>query len=311
MKYPMEIYSHIINTKNGKSVFSVEALFSALSPEKIGENEREGKECFPLKIFSPYSVFKCSIIHNGNGMFVNLKPQKTDALLEKVRFFNNLHMSEKIKCLSKPVQEQNASLPPCQTMTFRAGKLKGKTPATVLLESSDGVSVIESQINWLTQHLQQYPQNQTLINACKEALTLYRKGQLSSVQPALVSEIPVYVQEWKADIYHPIKENRTTYYKGSRMGIYFQRNSQSAYSIVMENVIAPIQKKEDGTVTITVSAAQENSYKKNTHYIGADDLIECVSEMKRQIDCFYDMYYKHEFKIALEHQERNRTGAGQ
>lgn len=95
MKYPMEIYSHIINTKNGKSVFSVEALFSALSPEKIGENEREGKECFPLKIFSPYSVFKCSIIHNGNGMFVNLKPQKTDALLEKVRFFNNLHMSEK------------------------------------------------------------------------------------------------------------------------------------------------------------------------------------------------------------------------
>ena len=173
------------------------------------------------------------------------------------------------------------------------------------------MSVIESQINWLTQHLQQYPQNQTLINACKEALALYRNGQLSSAQPALVSEIPVYVQEWKADIYHPIKENSTTYYKGSRMGIYFQRNSQSAYSIVMENVIAPIQKKEDGTVTITVSAAKENSYKKNTHYIGADDMIECVSEMKRQINCFYDMYYKHEFKMALEHQERNRTGAGQ
>ena len=35
MKYPMEIYSHIINTKNGKSVFSVEALFYELSHEKI------------------------------------------------------------------------------------------------------------------------------------------------------------------------------------------------------------------------------------------------------------------------------------
>lgn len=87
MKYPMEIYSHIINTKNGKSVFSVEALFSALSPEKIGENEREGKECFPLKIFSPYSVFKCSIIHHGNGMFVNLKTSENRCITGKSTFF--------------------------------------------------------------------------------------------------------------------------------------------------------------------------------------------------------------------------------
>lgn len=304
MKYPLEVgQPSIMKTKAGTTILSVEAWFTPLDQQTL-QGLNPAKEYFPLNCFSPYSVFKLSIISGGTSATGSIKPDKIYALDEKIRFFFRKSLV--------PSHNQNGAAGGsynCQKVRFKFGYHKGKSPAEVLLEN--GPNVLQQQMANLQANLQKYSFNQSLLNACQEAMALFQQGKLNSAPKQEVESIPILTQDWKADPYNPVKVDEKIakgikYYKGSKISIDYLVGSKYPFVVSIEVAKAPIRRGDDGTINFLVSNALPDSRKKLSHYISGDDLVNMVGEMKMQVQCFKQAFFYSQYSFAWNEHFKNK-----
>lgn len=135
----------------------------------------------PMEMQAAWSRFKVTILdktnNNKNVVFANIPTR--DAGYIKHRFGVVCTANE--ICVNAVSTANNASsnaVSSAFTSRFTMGKLKGKSPAQVILEGN--VNEVKQQITFLAQNLQKFPKNQTLIDACNEALFYYEEGTLQA-----------------------------------------------------------------------------------------------------------------------------------
>ena len=120
MDYPYDIITEFSRSKSGGC-----KTFSILA-NLIPQTEES-----PLKIFNSMSRFTTTIIQNGTAASINLHPSDLAQMRAVSDYAMNKYYDTKYNVSGTISESEN----PAFTARFMSGKLKGKTPADVLIEN--------------------------------------------------------------------------------------------------------------------------------------------------------------------------------
>lgn len=239
-----------------------------------------------MEIFSPYSVFRISIIQQGQGSLnATLKPDEFIPIEQKFRYCFQVQMDSIRKS-----EKQN--LPSCYTKTFNAGSNKGRTPAQLL--SQEGEKALNSQMEFLQKNLSRYPKNADLIRACQEAIQLSRQGKLMNTP-----------NPWQYDLYSGLKSNgkktrsgNTDYYQASTLAVRFVEGAKEPFSIEIMNCMAPLRIAENGLRIPLLSNVLPDSRKTASKNLSLEEMAKLIQAMRTQIDGFVNANYAKQYQLS-------------
>lgn len=317
MKNPMEIYRSVIRTDGGATILAVFSRLSVYDEKIISENEKKGKDSYPLEVWNQYSVYKFSIIGGGTSVTANMKPMTVEPILHKIRYLADRELERQL--LGKTLNQGQNCPQSGQMPTFKMGKYAGKTPAQVILE--EGEKPILEQREYLQKNLDRYPANKGMIRACDEAINLSRNGQLNASNAGKVTaQMVIYDGGWKPDIYHCKEINGKKYYSGNKIQIRYDESSKRPFVITISTVKAPIERetqpgnggpgeKGEGAVRFITSEALPNSSVTKRFFLDPDSILECFTMMKCNKDSFYQSHFAKMYEIAWKAEMENKEAA--
>ena len=210
----------------------------------------------PNKVYSDYSRHVWSIIDKTSGTKVysaNVKILSDNGLrtIQKrwEAAYNFLLEAEVKKALTGegvPASESNSSSA-CYTLKYRYGSYTGKTPAEVI--SNNGVEEIQKQIKSLESNLGKFPSNKALIDASKEAISLYNMGELKKIENSASGIFYIFNKDNNMKYF-------TTEISGGRKKLYSLQimvdiAKDNPVGVKITNATGKIIKKENGTTQIT------------------------------------------------------------
>lgn len=152
-----------------------------------------------LMLHNQFSRFTLTFIDNSGNerkvMRVNIRAHEVPLLVEEYKNANKAKFDRKLSCTGAPKEEK--SLPAAYTIRIRAGDLKGKTPAEILLADPSKEGELARHKGWLSSNLAKYPKNQDVIDAIDNALYLLSTGSLASQET--VPSATTVVEIWRKD----------------------------------------------------------------------------------------------------------------
>ena len=145
---------------------------------------------------------------------------------------------------------------------FKAGHLKDRTPAEILLEDDDGEKKLRTQRDFLADNLKKYPRNKGLIDAIDMALKLAEEGSLEKGAPSAASTGAV-IKLFSVGL-RPLQRKRRDdgkcfVYTGH---INWRLGEENPVEVEIENFYAPVEKRENGTLRVLASKKDPKSYVK-------------------------------------------------
>lgn len=187
-----------------------------------------------------------------------------DAMLQALELYKAGKLAEKGQLVQKFKEVDMKSLPFTKRIT--AGKLKGKTPVEVILQSEDpeaSIQLLKNQYSWLSENLKKNPKyasaNKEQMSAISEAILLYRDGKLrgdvaeSVSQSASGKTIPIFTGGFRPLRNRPQVNGKTFVYEA-----YISWDVGAAYPVGIEvkNYYATVNTKPDGTMNVMASTKE-------------------------------------------------------
>lgn len=205
---------------------------------------------------------------------------------------------------------------PAFTVRITAGRLRGKTPVEALLENTEvNTQMLKNQESWLTEHLRQYPKNQTQIDAIKEALRLQEKGLLGRVQEpgtttsAAQTPLPepgnvIYKTGCRPLVRRTRKDGKSFVYE---IKISWMEGMPKPIEVEIRNYYAPVKTDEKGL--LNVLAKERADEMKNLFSLSMNEWLWLEHQINTQVRTFEDILARKMYKTANDDEYANRARA--
>lgn len=295
-KYPKDVAVIINRSKNSINTLSIA---SCLCPAKASENES------PYVVYNKFSRFIATIIVNGKSVFGNIPIHDIANIKKRYQYISNKAMDMEISNITSTEESHSE---PAYTVRFISGKLKGKTPAQVLMTDGNK-DALQGQRDWLVSKLKDYPNNQKIIDAIDNAFTLFDQGKLNTQTNATTPSGGQFV------IYKPgmrplrTKIREDGFWMVYEIQIFWNMGYNYPISFSISNYYAPV--KEDANGVLNVQVASKDKSSEITHEIKMSDAD--FDDVLRKIDTnmrmFETIHASEIFEDSEKAREANRDAA--
>ena len=276
------------NKKYAGQVIDIPRAKSRLSfTDRLQRMTEEEGEPF-LNIFSQRSIYLVSLFdfEKGSSLIVNIPVgdmplivKRTDCAEEAIFQLSSEELS--VSDDGWATETQTEISPAFQPL--RMGKLAGKAPGDMLLESSNKqatVATLTSQMEFLKQRVRQYPKNQADITAISMALDYFQLGILEDCKPEesqtaiqtpkektyIIYKTPVKHQKKIIDGMHPCYSVLIT----------CTPTKEYPYRVELMNCYAPLGELKSGMKPVLMEQAKD---------IRKDKIDLTEAEWVRVVDC--------------------------
>ena len=265
-----------------------------LAPSKIDEGD------YLLGLYSHFSRFTICIINaDKKAATANIPINDMLDIIRRSKKINNSFLEKQYaqsNNINKADQTKNGINEnlSCYTIKITSGKLKGKTPAEVLLTDDKNIELLRNQYEWLKNNLKKYPKNKLQMDAITEAINLYKAGKLN---PSQIQESKEYmiinigirplIRKKREDGKCPVYEASITY-----------KDDDYPVEIGIKNYYAPYIKNADGTINVTVKEASDLI--KNTMNLSMKEWMNIIHLIEANIRGFENVIFSTQFKLANE-----------
>lgn len=208
----------------------------ALDFKLSGTQENDENPVYTLH--NQFSRFVLGFIDNSGNvrkiMKANIRAREIADLLEKYKLVRQKLFDW--ECDQTEVPEEK-KLPPAYTVTIRAGEMKGKSPAEILLSDPSKVGELTRHKNWLSGFLSSFPRNQEVMDAIDEAIALLNSGELTPPDTPFATGRSMTV--WRKDFKNMSNGSGTTT-TGAKIAITCEFGSDNPWCFRIENCEYPI-----------------------------------------------------------------------
>lgn len=139
-----------------------------------------------LTLHDPFSRYILTLIDNSGNerkiIRVNIRASEVPLLVSRYELVNMAKFFHETQVPKDDTEQEAAKPSPAYTVRIRAGAMKGKTPAEILMEDPTKEGELVRHRDWLAGFLGQYPKNQEVIDAIDDAVYLLSEGQLTTKQ---------------------------------------------------------------------------------------------------------------------------------
>jgi hypothetical protein len=208
--------------------------------------------------------------------------------------------------LTKPAvaesSDNGGNLPDCIfTEKLRFGKYSGKSPGDVLMAEGDGAKdELKGAYKILKENLGKFPQNQTLMDAIKAAVSAYKSGELKQGDTPTVqsssgglTKFPLYKAEARA-LFRKKREDGLS--PAHDCSINWVFGNENPIEVEVKNYFAPVIEKDNGTIRTQVSKKVEETT--GRMYITAAEWADVIQKIKISMNAFEAVYGPGCYKLA-------------
>lgn len=289
VKYPLEVMS-AINQSDGKiKTMSIESYLTAAD-----EKERRGETQDPLKFYEDFSCFHITLIlkegEKKKFARANLSVRAIPKIDRRTQVSTQMIMEQE----SGGKKNNNASA--AYTQQIRVGKMKGKTPAQVLLENPDNKGQLENTAAWLKERSGNEG-NVAQYNAIMEALKLLEKGELS-VDKTSSYQLVLHKADYRPLVSTKREDGKIMAYT---LMILCNPTDRMPYEIRVGNFWA----EYNGREMVPGSACDKTGI---AIRLTEEEWNDAVESMKRTMRIYELQYGQYELERALHYNEENRRG---
>lgn len=285
MRNPMEFTYAITN-----QTFALENHFTTA---KIEDGE------FPLGIYDKrFSRLTGVVIADGNNATFNIPKRELAAIIKKSDYALRKHMDS----LYDNTESSNSEpLSSAYTVKFTSGRLKGKTPAEVLIDDPNNKDVLNSQYSFLKKNISKYPKNQEQMDAIVEASRLLQEGKLScnNVRKSVI--VPIYTPGFRPLTSRTREDGKSFVYD---VKINWYVGAETPVTVEVSNFYAPVKKTDTGLLNVMVK--DKDSEIKCSTSILADTWMDIVYDIEAQMRAFEICNYSNAYIAASKQDKKNR-----
>jgi hypothetical protein len=263
-------------------------------------------ESYPLEIYDHFSRITGALISsNKNVATFNIKKKDIPYLLKRSDFALTKYMENQM------ITENNSSedvLSPAYTVKISSGKLKGKTPAEVLLENPDNKELLNSQYAFIKKNMEdpknkKYERmNKLQLDAIVDAAKLLSSGELNAEHVVEDVVIPIYTPGFRPIIRKKRDDGKSFVYD---VKIVMHLNSEYPIEVTVSNFYAPVVKTEAGLLNVKVTEKDESSEIRNTVSIPIDAWEDIVYNISMQMRCFETCSFANAYSMATTQDKAN------
>lgn len=279
-----------------------------------------------LELLHPAAVYRISIlgdIEKGISVNANIRPDHIKRIWMRIKFAEKMLFDRELGVTTdkNPISGSSDEITKTAafTVTFSMGKLKGKSPASVICEASDkekAVNELKAQYQFLEQNVSKFKKNQEIMDAISMALEYHDLGlldndsviQAASGEEDLSTEIKIYDPPEKTfrKETKKLQDGRilTRCYK---ITIVFIPSGKYPYKIDIMNCYAEIVKNQETKLEVIKhvesAVADFNEYRM---FLTSDEMIGIIGAMIDNKAYYENAIYSGMRKIDQRIQEENR-----
>ena len=227
----------------------------------------------------------------------NINVKEIPGIFRRIR---NLELKE---MLSPGKEKGKTAKSPAYTTAITSGKLKGKTPAALLLEDAQkNRGMLINQKNWLESNLAKYPRNAAQIKAIEDALNLFDAGKLAVEEAeAGYHTETVYSSGMRPLIRRKRADGKSFVYE---ITIRWNGGADKPVEVEIRNYYAPVIQKENGL--LNVMAKDRADEVRNVISLTMEQWSWVEHMLESNIRTFENLLASGCYKRALEAEKENR-----
>lgn len=227
----------------------------------------------------------------------NINVKEIPGIFRRIR---NLELKEML--LSGKEKGETAKSP-AYTIAITSGKLKGKTPAALLLEDAQkNQGLLISQKKWLESNLAKYPRNEAQIKAIEDALNLFANGKLAAeeAESGYHTET-VYSSGMRPLIRRKRADGKSFVYE---ISIRWNGGAKRPVEVEIRNYYAPVIQKENGL--LNVMAKDRADEVRNVISLTLEQWAWVEHMLETNIKTFEQLLASGCYRMALEAERQSR-----
>lgn len=242
---------------------------------------------------------------NKQAVTANIHVSELPGIIDGIK--NCMISEEIISRIKAPTNEASNEMSAAYTTVISAGKLKGKTPASAILESTENIVLLKNQQKWLEENLSRYPKNAIQINAIKEALALYEKNALKKDVAAVAPSTKKYRVHDSG--LRPLVRRKKSNGKAFvyQITIDYCESSQRPVVMTIKNFYSTVVQRENGLYNVTGDIEDEVSI---TFGFTKSSWSWFVHQSETQMRTFEDLNAETLYRKANEEEKNNRFNSG-
>ena len=242
-----------------------------------------------LTLHNRFSRFAIGLIDNSGTqrqiMTANIREKEFAELQENYWLARQAMFNRQLEAAPKSEEKR---LPPAYTVQLRAGQLKGRTPAEILLADPNQKSELLRHKAWLETNVAQYPANRKIMEAIDNAVQLLETNALSSeVETRSSTVIAVWQRDFKVTGSGPTRTK-------TRISITCEMESQNPWAISVENTEHPVNGNEPDLTTVLAR-------RYGTIHLNNEEMAGMINRMKNLLKYFE----ANEYEVAKAFIEAN------
>jgi len=282
MNYPRQC----CKVKRANQVLSVEAFLAI-----AGENDLKSN---PLEI-PGYSLFKLTIIDKKGNKTITPFANIPEADVSMIKTVTDIAIEEAVK--NKVDASEALTAGATSSVRFRTGQYIGKTPMEILMENPEqNKGKLLAQKDFLAKNVEKFPNNQPVMDAIDEAITLHESGSNVNVEPQKSTHIIIYEQ--KVKILERIKKKGDD----SRCRIYnitmaYDSTKKNPFTIRIANGFAKINKTAIGAMQADMRSVVDKE--ESTMSLTESEFVSMVNRMNELHEAFVIVNLGPQYKKTL------------
>ena len=220
----------------------------------------------PIRVYNDFSRFAVALINEAKkAVTANIPISEIENIVQMSHAAQVVDLQTTVtptqmaaSAMGGSTEGDQAMISVANSIRIANGSLKGKTPAEVLAEDSEGgAKALTSQREWLKKNLERYPVNQKQIDAIEAALMLSKAGKLSDAQSTSSSakgrEITLYKAEYRPLVRKARDDGKCPVY---HIVIKWCIGQDYPVSVRITNYFAPVAKNAQGLYNVQASQAE-------------------------------------------------------
>lgn len=252
---------------------------------------------YPLGIYDDFSRLSGVIIDEKPATF-NIPKEALPAIIKKSDFAFKHAMEHLVS--GSGTSDSPDSI--AYTVRFTSGKLKGKSPAEVLLENPNNAELLNSHYKWLQGNLDKYPKNKQQMDAIMEAASLLKSGKLTAEGLKKTIVIPIYTPGFRP-LFRRKREDGKSFVYDVKINFYVGEE----YPVIIEatNFYAPVIQTDAGLLNVKYNERDTTSEIKNKVSLTLEMWEDIIYNIQMQMRAFEICNFNSAWKAAVYQDKQN------
>lgn len=250
-----------------------------------------------MTMHSPFSRFILTLIDNSGNerkiMKGNIRAEEVPFLLRQYDFA----VHGKHDFLANKDERGDDASDPMDTafkVRLRAGAMKGRTPAEILLEDPTKEGELTRHRKWLEDHLGTYPGNQEVIDAIDNALYLQSVGELDSkVATSFPKDFMIIYKEDYKYMTGASPSTKTS----AKIEIGCEYQEEYPWKITLENSEVPFQ-NDNGNMVLLRDQAKDQ--RKGTIHLSDKEMEYLIYKIGALLSQFENHFFASAYNFIQE-----------